>query len=157
MTCALQFTQNPTFLHIPAGLCGVVGVFVCALGSNHCERIRKLELPHCGCMPPPTIQISVFINDSPDWCNILHIMSSRHHFMLLDIGVKFCQNYCMASWVMAKNVFCKVKVTSDFDPWPPSSNQFILKCTSVFILKKFPQSVLKSSQEWDGRIDNPKT
>ena len=39
----------------------------------------------------------------------------------------------MNSWVMAKDVFCKVKVTLTSDLWPPNSNQFILESYCIYI------------------------
>lgn len=42
-------------------------------------------------------------------------MLSIHHFILLDIYVKFCQKQHMNPWVMGKNLFYEVIVTLTFD------------------------------------------
>ncbi len=60
-----------------------------------------------------------------------------HHFIQLDICVKFCQNERMNSiMVMAKNVFCEVTVTLTIHPW-----------VQVNICAKFEEIPLRRS--WD--------
>ncbi len=40
--------------------------------NNH----TKLEKPHRGCLPPPAIQLSVYIHGGMDLCNVLYIVNA---------------------------------------------------------------------------------
>lgn len=51
-SCWSEFTQNPALWHIPAGLGGGVGMFICTLEHlDHCETIKNKQtiiyLSHC--------------------------------------------------------------------------------------------------------------